>query len=195
MLYTQPPPDSTVMCVDELGPVTPRTFPPAPGWSSDGHRIKSHLEYSRGPDKAWIYGALTPGTGQAMTMTGSSRNSDSYCRFLAQLEEAHPTGTLFLITDNLSSHTSVKTRTWLSQHPRIQQVFLPKRAAWLNLQEAWWRLLRREALAGQTFANRTEIAHATAVATQQLNRRAQPWVWGRPQKPPRRKRRVFMYRI
>jgi len=24
--------------VDELGPVTPRNFPPAPGWSADGHR-------------------------------------------------------------------------------------------------------------------------------------------------------------
>jgi hypothetical protein len=30
-LYTNPPPGSTVVCVDELGPVTPRFFPPAPG--------------------------------------------------------------------------------------------------------------------------------------------------------------------
>jgi transposase len=183
------------MCVDELGPVTPRTFPPAPGWSPDGHRIKAPLEYSRGSDKAWVYGALTPTTGQTITMTARSRNSDNYCRFLAQLEQAHPTGTLFLITDNLSSHTSVQTRTWLSQHPRIQQVFIPKRAAWLNLQEGWWRLLRREALAGQTFVDYDEIAHATSVATRQLNQRAQPWIWGRPKKPPRHKRRVFMYRI
>jgi hypothetical protein len=25
----------TVVCVDELGPITPRAFPPAPGWSPD----------------------------------------------------------------------------------------------------------------------------------------------------------------
>ena len=45
-----------------------------------------------------------------------------------------------MITDNLSSHTSVTTRTRLVDHPRIRQVFIPKGACWLNLQEAWWRL-------------------------------------------------------
>ena len=30
-LYTAPPPGSTVICADELGPVIPRTFPPGPG--------------------------------------------------------------------------------------------------------------------------------------------------------------------
>jgi Winged helix-turn helix len=44
-LYTDPPLGSTVVCVDEKGPVTPRFFPPAPGWSPDGHRIKAPLEY------------------------------------------------------------------------------------------------------------------------------------------------------
>ena len=126
-------------------------------------------------------------TVEAQTRPGAMEHSHP------ALEQAHTTGPLFLITDNLSSHTSVKTRTWLSQHPRIQQVFLPKRAAWLNLQEGWWRLLRREAFAGQTFANRTEIVQATAVATHQLNQRAQPWVWGRPKKPSRYKRRVFRF--
>ena len=43
-LYTAPPEGATVLCVDELGPVTPRNFPPAPGWSPDGHRIKVPLE-------------------------------------------------------------------------------------------------------------------------------------------------------
>ena len=45
-LYTAPPAGSTVICADELGPVIPRTFPPAPGWSPGGHRIKAPLERS-----------------------------------------------------------------------------------------------------------------------------------------------------
>jgi hypothetical protein len=52
-LYTHPPDDATVICADELGPVIPRTFPPAPTWSPDGHRIKAELDYSRGPEKTW----------------------------------------------------------------------------------------------------------------------------------------------
>jgi transposase len=100
-----------------------------------------------------------------------------------------------VITDNLSSHTSSSTRTWLGDHPRIRQVFIPKGACWLNLQEGWWRLFRRQAFAGQSFATPDEITLATRVATCQLNAHARPWVWGRPAPSPRHRRHAFTYRI
>ncbi|GAA5771093.1 hypothetical protein [Streptosporangium roseum] len=59
-------------------------------------------------------------------------------------------------------------------------MFIPKRACRLNPQEAWWLVFRRQALAGQTFADPVQIVYATAVATAQLNTRAHPWAWGRP---------------
>src|SRR5947207_3274669 len=40
---------------DELGPVVPRTFPPASGWSADGHRIKAHMDYCRGPELDFVH--------------------------------------------------------------------------------------------------------------------------------------------
>ena len=83
----------------------------------------------------------------------------------------------------------------IPNHPRIRQVFIPKGAFWLNPQEGWWRLFRRAALAGQSFANARELEHATRVATRQLNRRAGPWVWGRPPPPARHRRRTFVYRL
>jgi transposase len=192
-LYTSPPPDSTVICADELGPVIPRTFPPAPGWSPGGHRIKAPLEYSRGPDKTWVYGGLRIRDGQAVTLCAPSRNSSHYQRFLQQAEDANPEGTIYVVTDNLSSHDSKATRAWLEGHPRIRHAFIPKGACWLNLQEGWWRIFRKAALAGQAFAGPDEIAHATRVATAQLNARARPWVWGRPQPKPRTYRRRFVY--
>ncbi len=73
--YTQAPANVTTLCVDELGPVSARTYPPSPGWSPSGHHIKSPLEYSRGFDKAWAYGALAVSTGQTLTLTTSSRNT------------------------------------------------------------------------------------------------------------------------
>jgi transposase len=76
---------------DELGPVVPRSFPPAPGWSADGHRSKAPLDYSSGEEKVWIYGALRvrssmrrvsrrpsstgeppPGSGDALAIRSSS---------------------------------------------------------------------------------------------------------------------------
>ncbi len=191
--YTHPPPDTTVIAADELGPVMPRTFDPPAGWSPDGHRVKAPLTYSRGPDKTWIYGGLRIADGQAVTYCAPSRNSAHWQAFLARLERANPTGTLAVITDNLSSHSSLATRAWLTGHPRIEQVFIPKGACWLNLQEAWWRIFRRHALAGQTFADSSEIAQVTELATAQLNAHARPWVWGRPPSPPRFRRRRFTY--
>jgi hypothetical protein len=184
-----------VLCVDELGPVTPRTFPPAPGWSRDGHRIKAPLEYSRGLDKVWVYGALRVSDGHALTLTASSRNTAGYLRLLNAIDQANPKGDLYLISDNLASHTSYPVREWLAQHPRIHQVFIPKGACWLNLQEPWWRLFRREALAGHSFVDSKEIDYATRLGTNSLNRRAKPWIWGKPQRPPRRRRRSFVYCI
>ena len=49
-------------------------------------------------------------------------------------------------------------------------------ALWLNLQEGWWRIFRKAALAGQSFAGPDEIEHATRLATAQLNVRAKPWI-------------------
>jgi transposase len=181
------------VCADELGPVIPRTFPPGPGWSGDGHRVKDTVEYARGPDKTWVYGGLRPRDGQVVTVAAASRNSVGYQEFLAQVEQANPTGKIIVITDNLSSHNSVSTRTWLNNHPRIRQVFIPKGACWLNLVEGWWRLFRKTALAGQTFADPEEITSATRLATTELNARAKPWIWGRPAPPTRTLRRRFVY--
>jgi transposase len=193
--YTSPPGGATTICVDELGPVIPRTFPPASGWSPTGHRLPAPLEYSRGVEKVWVYGALRVRDGQALTLTTRSRNTAGYLGLLEAIAVANPTGDLYLVSDNLSSPKSPPIQDWLTKHPRVRHLCIPVGACWLNLQEAWWRIFRRAAFAGQTCADGEEIDRATKVATTQLNARAKPWVWGRPQRPPRLLRHAFVYRI
>src|SRR6266699_3383480 len=53
-------------------------LPPAPGWSVDGHRIKVPLDYGRGPEKTWVYGALRVRDGKELTRCAASRNSKGY---------------------------------------------------------------------------------------------------------------------
>ena len=142
-----------------------------------------------------MYGALRVRDGKEITRCAASRNSANYIELFQLIEADNPEGNTFIITDNLSSHNSLETRTWLEGHPRLHHVFIPTGACWLNLQEGWWRLFRRDALAGQSFANPKEIEQATRVATAQLNRRAKSWIWGRPPKDPRQYRRIFCYRI
>jgi transposase len=182
-LYTRTPEDTTVICVDELGPLIPRVYPAQPGWTSDGNRVKEEVAYWREPEKIWVYGGLRIRDGHAVTMCADRRNSFCYQDFLGLLEADNPVGEIVVITDNLSSHTSVSTREWLAEHPRIRQVFIPKNACWLNLQEPWWRMFRRQGLTGQQLASGNDIRRVTVVATAQLNAKAKPWIWGRPPPP------------
>jgi DDE superfamily endonuclease len=184
-----------VVCVDELGPLTPRNFPPAPGWSADGHRVKAPLDYGRGPDTVWIYGALAVQDGQALTQTAFARTITGSLALLQRLNDAYPHGELYQVADNLSSHSSGPIRDWLTAHPRIQHAFIPVDAAWLNLIEGWWQLFRRKVFAGQSVADHHDIAYVTALATAQLSRHASPWIWGRLLPPARRVRRCFVYRL
>jgi DDE superfamily endonuclease len=126
--------------------VSPRTFPPAPAWAPDGHRLKAPLADRRGPEKVWVYGALRVRDGQVVTLTAPSRTTAGYLRLLDAIDAAHPTVDLYLIADTRSSHKSAPIHAWLTAHPRVHQVFIPKGACWLNLQEGWWRLFRRDAL-------------------------------------------------
>jgi hypothetical protein len=133
--------------------------------------------------------------GQALTQTAPSRNTTGYRALLQTLDQAHPLGDLSLIADNLASHLSAPIREWLAAHPRIPHACIPVGAAWLNLFEGWWRLFRRQAFAGTSLADAEDIASTTRIATAHLNRRAHPWVWGRPPPPHRYLHRCLVYRL
>jgi hypothetical protein len=123
------------------------------------------------------------------------RNTAGDLTLLTPLDAATPEGELHLVSDTRSRHTSGPLQAWLEKHPRVHPVPIPTGACWLHRQEGWWRRCRREAFAGQSFANAREIDLATRVATDHLNARATPWVWGRPPPPQRTLRRCFVYRL
>ncbi|MBV1796521.1 hypothetical protein [Siccirubricoccus sp. G192] len=64
-------------------------------------------------------------------------------------------------------------------HPRWEFVFQPRYAAYLNLIEPWWKVLRSLALKGRRFEAWAEIEQAVARATTYWNTHKHPFVWGR----------------
>ena len=174
--------------------MTPRNFPPAPGWSADGRRIKVPLTYDRGPQKVWVYGALRIRDGHALTQTSRSRNTAGYLDLSStDGPDLSDRRALFDCRQLGAATPVVRSRKWLEAHPRIQHAFIPVGAAWLNLIEGWWRIFRRKVFAGQSLADDYDIAYVTQIATEHLNRHANPWVWGRIPKPHRVLRHRFVY--
>ena len=68
-----------------------------------------------------------------------------------------------------------------------RRVFQPKYAAYLNLIEPWWEVLRSLALKGGRFETWEQVTHAVEAATEYWNQHRHPFIWGRRRRhKPRR---------
>ncbi len=77
-LYTAPPPDSTVICLDELGPVAAKSYP-GPSWSEDAHRPHFHPRYARHGYR-WAFGALKHPQRRRRAETAATRDTAAWLR-------------------------------------------------------------------------------------------------------------------
>lgn len=86
---------------------------------------------------------------------------------------------VYAIVDNVSSHRTTDVLLFSLHHPRWEFVFQPKYAAYLNLIEPWWKILRSLALKGRRFESWDEICEAVKQATTYWNKHKHPFQWGR----------------
>ena len=181
----QTPSNTRTICVDELGPLTAKTYP-----GSEWVRHKSRATYE--PDygrrgKVWVHGAFEPATGEATFILSGKRDSASHMQLLEKVVQSFPADRLLIVEDNLSSHHSRDTKIALATWPEIQILFLPKYACWLNLIEPWWKQLKSLALKGRRFENQSELETALWSALDYWNEHRYPYRWKkRPQEqlPP-----------
>jgi transposase len=189
-LYTAPPEGSVVVCLDEMGPESAKSFPgrqpvrTRPRDEAEGRapagRAKQEIDYGR-RGKGYVFGAFRPATGEALTHPYPSRSAANWADFLGRAEAWVPAdiGRVYAVVDNLSAHRATDVLLFCLAHPRWEFVFQPKYAAYLNLIEPWWKVLRSLALKGRRFETWEEVCRAIAVATAFWNNHRHPFVWGR----------------
>src|SRR4051812_6590760 len=83
------------------------------------------------------------------------------------------------VVDNLNVHSAIDVLLFALAHPRWEFVFQPKYAAYLNLIEPWWKILRSLALKGRRFETWPAIEEAVRRATAYWNAHEHPCLWGR----------------
>lgn len=172
-LYQTPPPNTHVICVDEMGPTAAKTYP-APRWLEQRPLVEA--DYGR-RGKVWTFGAFAPHSGQALTWCAAGRTSANFVSFLSQIVTTWSQGNLVLILDNLSIHKTLDVLLWALAHPRVRFLFQPTYAPWLNLIEPWWKTLRSLALKGRCFLGVDQIIDAIQVATDYWNMQPHPYHW------------------
>ena len=100
--------------------------------------------------------------------TPPGRGTVHWVAFLDEVEGwlPHEVERLYAIAENLSTHRATDVLPLMLAHPRWEMVFQPKYAAYLNLIEPWWEVLRSLALAGRRFETWDEVTEAIAQATE-----------------------------
>jgi transposase len=167
-----------------MGPESAKSYPGhevvrLPDDTQPAGRAKQEADYGR-RGKGYVFGAFTPVDGNALTETYDRRTIVNYVDFLEKVDLWLPEiSHVCAIMDNLSTHRSTDVLLFSLAHPRWQFVFQPKYAAYLNLIEPWWKVLRSLALKGQRFETWAEVCQAVKDATAYWNAHRHPFVWGR----------------
>ena len=109
------------------------------------------------------------------------RSAANWAEFLEQVDGWIPAGVerVYAILDHLSAHRATDVLLFALARPRWEFVFQPVYAAYLNLIEPWWRVLRGLALKGRRFETWEEVCRAIEEATAYWNGHRHPFVWGR----------------
>ena len=155
--------------------------------AQDAERATQEIDYGR-RGKGYIFGAFRPASGEAFTRPYRGRTIATWVDFLEQVEQWLPAECeqVYAIVDNLSVHRATDVLLFCLAHPRWEFVFQPKYAAYLNLIEPWWKILRSLALKGRRFENWDEVVQAIEGATAYWNKYKHPFIWGRRRRHQRR---------
>ena len=180
-----------VITLDEMGPEAAKSYRgkqvvrAAPAHAEEAavapaERAKQAADYGR-RGKGYIFGAFRPATGEAVTHPYTGRTSVNWVDFLEKVDSWVPVEAerVYAIVDNLNTHRTTDVLLFSVSHPRWEFVFQPKYAAYLNLIEPWWKILRSLALKGRRFESWDEICQAVEAATAYWNKHRHPFVWGR----------------
>jgi transposase len=174
-----------------MGPESAKTFSGqqlvrgTPEASPDGAtgpagRARQEIDYGR-RGKGYFFGAFRPATGEALTHPYSSRSAVNWVDFLEKVDAWLPPEVeqVYAIQDNLRAHRATDVLRFALHHPRWEFVFQPKYAAYLNLIEPWWKVLRSLALKGRRFETWDQVSAAVERATAYWNEHRHPFLWGR----------------
>jgi hypothetical protein len=167
-----------------MGPQASKSYPgrwlvrPA---GPKAERAKQEIDHGRRGTAGYVFGALQPANGEALTLTCERRTTANRVDFLSAVEGwIDPTvDRVYAVLDNLNIHSAPDVLLFGLLHPRREFVFQPKYAAYLNLIEPWWKVLRSLALKGRRFEAWAEIEQAVERATAYWNDHRHPFVWGR----------------
>lgn len=178
-LYTDPPKDAVVICVDEK-PIQALERKHATGIGPKA-RVRYEYEYIR-HGTCTLLGAFDVQTGQVFGRVVPKRSAKALVRFMNDLAKRYPGKQVYVVWDNLNIHKDGKDQRWTkfnAEHGgRFHFVYTPLHASWVNQIEIWFSILQRRILRHGSFEDLAEVRRAVHGFIRFWNRyEAHPFRW------------------
>jgi len=175
-LYLHPPEGAVVVCVDEKSQIqaldrTQPMLPVRPGLAA--RRTHDYVRHGT----TTLFAALEVATGKVTDACYQRHRHQEFLAFLKQVAKAYPRVPLHVVCDNYATHKHPAVRSWLARNPRIHVHFTPTSASWLNLVEAFFSIITRQAIHRGTFTSVPDLVAAIRRFIKGWNDRCRPFVW------------------
>ena len=175
-LYLNPPDKAVVVCIDEKSQIQAldRTAPILP--IRPGLPEKATHDYVR-HGTTTLFAALEVATGKVTDACHPRHTHAEFLAFLKQVAKAYPRVPLHVVADNYATHKHPAVQAWLAKHPRVRMHFTPTSGSWLNLVEAFFGIITRQAIRRGTFTSVKYLITAIETFIDAWNDRCEPFVW------------------
>jgi transposase len=175
-LYLHPPEGAVVLCVDEKSQIqaldrTQPILPLRPGLCE--RRTHDYVRHGT----TTLFAALEVATGRVTDACYQRHRHVEFLKFLKQVAKAYPRVPLHVVCDNYGTHKHPAVRAWLARNPRVSLHFTPTSASWLNLVEAFFSIITRQAIRRGSFASVADLKAAIRAFIDAWNDRCQPFTW------------------
>jgi len=178
-LYTHPPEDAVVLCVDEKPmQALARRHPTHVG---HGGIVRHEFEYRR-RGTCSLLAAFDIRSGKVFGRVVRHRDAHALVAFMDALARHYPGRRIYVIWDNLNLHCEGRDHRWTrfnEQHQnRFRFVHTPLHASWVNQVEIWFSILQRRLLRYGSFEDLTALARDVLGFVRHWNsREAHPFRW------------------
>jgi transposase len=165
-----------VLCVDEKPQIQAlqRTAPTLP--VRPGHPEAASFDYLR-HGTTTLFAALEVATGKVTDACTERHRHQEFLAFLRQVARAYPRRELHVVVDNYATHKHPTVQAWLARHPRVTLHFTPTSGSWLNLVEAFFSIITRQALRRGNFPTVADLIAAIERFIDAWNDRCRPFTW------------------
>jgi len=153
------PEETVLLFLDEMGYA--KWPDPAPTWAAAAPVNSPEADRQKSNNGLWrVIGALNAWTGKVTYLdnyiVGRAKVIEMYDRIAKAYHRAKQ---IYVVQDNWSIHTHPDVLTALEEYPRIEPIWLPTYAPWLNPIEKLWRWLKETILKMHRLANNWPALH------------------------------------